>query len=674
MTSFEQKRSLKLKLAAFSVAIFAVLGCTSTKNQKNDQAGAASNPTTQTSSELDSDLGLDDPESADEGSAPGDNQVSDLPEEELDLEEGGADSQAATVDVLDLRYLSKSNGGTIVVRTSGRASYRIREIPEQRQVVLEIANAKLPARLKRPFITREFNQAVSAINAYQEAGSTTARFVVQLRSQDRLRVEQTGNEIFLAPESLAAADSIAMQPGVASGDTLPSDLAGGAAGSGNEFQASGSSNRPAPRDGLPLSGGSLDELNYSNMRFYGKPISIEVRDTDIADVINFISEQSGANLVLADGVTGKISLKLKQVPWDQALLLIMKSKQLGYIRQGNILRIAPLAQLQAETESARKVLEAQREAEPVRVRVVPVSYANVTQLATQVKEFLSNNRGKVVADVRTSSLIITDIIENIERATNLVRALDVPPLQVQIEAKVIEASENFSRNLGINWSILGGQIPAGGDAIFEPNLRITPGTVDPGGLNLGLRVGRFDALGDLSATLGLFELNQEIKIVSAPRIVTMNNEKATISQVQQVPFQTATQQGNVLVNTVQTKDVKLALDVTPQITSDSDVIMTVTINRDLLGASPAGVNAPTVNTRQASTKVMVQNGQTAVIGGIYQNDETSATSAVPWISRVPILGWLFKSRNTSQIKNELLLFLTPRILNASEGTVKSGEL
>ena len=311
---------------------------------------------------------------------------SDELDQDLAADELSSDTPAGAAEVTDLRYVSGRNGGTIVVRTSAKTAYRLREEPGQKQYVLELANANLPARLRRPYITQEFNQAISAINAYQEGG-TTARIVVQMRNEDRLRVEQRGNEIFVAPESSSSGDSIAVSAAEIDENT---GVATSGAGS-------------APRDGLPLSGASMEDLNSGGSRFYGKPISIEVRDTAVRDVITFIAEQSGANLVVSDEVTGDVTLKLKQVPWDQALLLIMKAKQLGYVRQGNVLRIASLDVLQKETESARKVVEAQKAAQPLRVRVIPVSYAKVDDLTKQVQEFLTPQRGKVVGDVRTSS-------------------------------------------------------------------------------------------------------------------------------------------------------------------------------------------------------------------------------------------------------------------------------
>lgn len=598
----------------------------------------------------------------DEMADSGDGVDPDLAEDELGA---GGDAQtdaprAASVEVMDLRYLSAQHGGTVVIRTTGKASYRVREAPELKQVVIEVANANLPDRLKRPYITREFNQSISAINAYQDPGASTARFVVQLRENERLVVEQRGGEIFIAPESEANGESIAV-------NSADGGSEGGGENSGSRSYGAG------VRDGLPMTGATLDELNYSSLRFYGKPISIEVSETNVRDVISFIADVSGANLVVADEVKGNVTLKLKQVPWDHALLLVMKAKQLGYVRQGNVLRIAPLDILQQETDNARKVVDAQRAAEPLRVRVVPVSYGKVDTLATQVKEFLST-RGKVVADVRTSSLVVTDIVENVERVTNLIRALDIPPLQVQIEAKVIEAREGFTREIGVRWGSGGGSAGLGGDLSLTPTIGVGPASVANNGSTIGLSLGTLDVLGNLDAQLGMFELEDQAKVISAPRVVTVNNETATINQTTRLPTTTTTIANGVTQTTVNFQDVKLALEVTPQITADSDVIMAVNIKREFPGERLEGGSERPINSREAKTKVMVLNGQTAVIGGIYQSDASERDAGVPWLRKIPILGWLFRQHSRTTEKNELLLFLTPRILNSSEGTVKSEEI
>ena len=556
------------------------------------------------------------------------------------------------VEITNVKYNSEKNGGTLSIETSAPATFRKREGTNPSQIVIEVANAKIPARLLRPLVTKDFRQSIASVYVYQDKASGTARFVVQMRDKSAANVKQDGKTILVASQSISD-DSKTEAEG--------QDQSGvGGEGGFKTFSTKG------PVDP------KKQQASDDTLKYYGKPINIEVRDTPVIDVLNFISEQSGANLLINNEVKGQITLKLKQIPWDQALLLVMKSQQLGYVREGSVLRIAPLDSLKAESDKAAKVLESQHDAEPLKVKIIPVSYAKVEELTTQLASFLSK-RGKVVADKRTSSVVITDIVENLERASNLVKALDTPPFQVLIEGKVIEAGQNFTSNIGIQWGLTGGQLTSGAQTL-SPNLNITPSSaLGTQGASLGLTYGTFDALGSLNAQLQLFESEQLIRVVSSPRVVTVNNETANISQTVNIPVQTTTiTAGSAPVITYTFQPIELALKVTPQITAESDVIMQIDLKREFQANVALGAAPPSINKRQAQTKVMVRNGQTAVIGGIYQSDNTVDESGVPYLRSLPVVGWLFKNKARQETKNELLLFLTPRILN-SEQMAKTGE-
>lgn len=548
------------------------------------------------------------------------------------------------IDITNIRYLA-DQGGRVVIDTNAPATYRTREVANQNQMVIEIANARLPAKLKRPFITKDFKQPIASINAYQDNGSTTARVVVQFREPTTADVAQEGGRLTL----------------VASGS---SSMGGGA---DQVAESEDSEGMTVSAKTSSKSSKAID--NFDDDRFYGKPINIEVRETNIRDVFTLIAEQSGANIVVSDDVKGNVTIKLRQIPWDQALSIIMKTKSLGYVRQGSVLRIAPIDQLQKETDDLKKIQDAQKLALPLRVKVIPVNYAKVTDLANQVKDFLST-RGKVVADSRTSSLIITDITENLDRTTNLVKALDVPPQQVLIEGKVVEATDNLAKSLGINWNLSGDTYYKNGAAI-SPNLNITPGALPTTGLGLNISAGTMKYLGDLSASLGLAEAHAQAKVLSSPRVVTLNNEQANIKQVTQIVIQKESINNGVQSFTPEYKSVELSLEVTPQVTANTDVLLQISLKREFAAAADAG-QAPPIESREAKTKVLVPSGQTAVVGGIYQNDETSSDNGVPVIKDVPVVGWLFKNKSSTNIKRELLLFLTPRILSRNKTPARNG--
>ncbi len=590
-------------------------------------------------------------------------------------------STSSIAQIKNIRYKANDNGGTIVIDADQPLTYQTRLNSDTNQFVIEIPNAKLPDKLKRPFNTKDMSGGVGAIDAYQNKGSTTARVVVQLRAGvPEPTLQNEGNSLLVVqsggPSSSESIASSSASPEI--GSVPPPEVPGEATphaettAAAHGTHASTETTVVSTGENKILSSASLEEFMAGNTQFYGKAISLEVSDMDVREVFKLIGEESGINLVLADEVKGTISLKLREVPWDQALIVIMKARRLGYTRSGSIIRIAPIADIKTEEDDALKMIASRKSQVPLKVRVLPVSYAKIDQIEGQITKFLSE-RGKVVGDVRTSSLIISDHDENIERITKLVAAIDVPPPQVLIEGKIVEASDQFQRQIGINWSA------TGQDArLFNSNkirgrstIGVTPTAIGTGIASSGtltFQLGTIDVLGDLAATLSLYEQQSSLKVLSSPRIVTLHNEPAEINQSVEIPLLKETQNaGGGSTRTVEFKPVTLKLGVTPQITNDASVIMLIDVKRDFVGAIvDQATQARPINTRSAKTKVMVRNSQTAVIGGIYQSDQTVAEAKVPWVGDIPILGWLFKNRNNDSSKNELLIFLTPRILGQAD--------
>jgi type IV pilus assembly protein PilQ len=559
-----------------------------------------------------------------------------------------AEEKAQIAQIKNIKYRANDNGGTVVVEADAPLTFETRMNASNNQFVIEIPNSKLPAKLKRPFNTKDMKGGIGAIDTYQNRGSTTTRVVVQLRDGAAEPVVQSeGNSLLIVGSG--ATQSVAQK---------------------SEATASG----PADDndEAKILSSATLEEFLAGNIQFYGKKISLETSDMDIRDAIKFISEESGVNLVLSEEVKGTVSVKLRQVPWDQALVVIMRSKKLGYTRSGNVLRIASLTDIKAEEDETVKMATAKKALVPLKVRIVPVSYAKIDDLVTQVKVFLSD-RGKVMGDNRTSSLVISDVEENLDRAIKLVNSIDIPPHQVLIEGKVVEATDQFQRDVGIKWGGDGTQFDTGisgykgRQVVGRASTDISPGLPSSKSFGLNFQLGTLDILGDLTASLQLYEQKNMAKVLSSPRIVTLHNEPAEINQTTEVPLIQSTVSNGVETKTASFKPVKLKLSVTPQITNDGSVIMTVDVNRDFLsGVADATTGARPVNSRAAKTKVLVKNGQTAVIGGIYQSDQGVGETKVPWIGDIPIIGWLFKNQSRSEQRNELLIFITPRILGQTD--------
>ncbi len=540
-------------------------------------------------------------------------------------------------EVTNIEYLATQGTGTLVIETAQPVTYRTRRNPAENQVVLELPGVQLPKKFERPYITRDFQQDIANVTAYYDPPTGETRVVVQLAADARFNVEAQGSRIVLTPGETALGTSSRTAEAMPQEDTRES-----------AFGPQSSSEDMANHMG--------DVLNFK-----GKPINIEVDDGEVRDVLRMIAEQAGINLIVDEMVQGKISLKLREVPWDQALALILKTKQFGFARQGSVLRITTQDRLAEEQAKQRRLLDERVLGEPIRVRVVTVSYAQVEELKDKVESVLSQ-RGKVVVDPRTASLVISDVEEYLERADRLVKSLDVVPRQVLIEGKVVEARETFSREIGVNFSLAGTSFESG-NVGFNLNTRNSPAAsgIFADGLGMDLTAGTFENIGDLNAFLGLREKEEKINVISSPRVVTLNNKEAEITQKTQIPIVTV-QPGTPPTYTTEFKDIQLLLKVLPQITFEGNVILDVNVLREFPDARTVGGQDMAINSRSATTSVLVPNGQTAVIGGIYQSDIVESETGIPFLKDIPLLGNLFKHRGREHSKNELLIFLTPRIL------------
>jgi type IV pilus assembly protein PilQ len=429
-------------------------------------------------------------------------------------------------------------------------------------------------------------------------------------------------------------------------------------------------------------------------RYSGRRIDLDFKDADIHNILRLLSEVGNVNVVTADDVSGAVTIKMRAVPWDQALDVILTAKGLGMVRRGNLIRVAPQTVLEKERELAI-AREKQRVAlAPLETRLVPVSYAGANSLQPRVNDLLSE-RGKVAVDERTNILVVRDIPENLDNIEELVRSLDTQTPQVLIEARIVEAGTSFTSAFGIQWggdvvmssatgnptglvfpsdvAIAGGSTdgstPTAGLSPFggavNPNFVVNfPAPVGAGrGGSIGLSMGSLAGTVNLSLRLSAFETTGTVRIVSAPRVLTLDNHSATISQGTSIPYSQVGAQG------VQTtfREALLSLDVTPHVTNDGAVSMEVKVNRNEPDFNQRSARGdPTILKRQAQTTLLVQDGHTAVIGGIYTRNSGSGFDNVPLFGDIPILGALFHYTTKRDARSELLIFLTPRIVNRGE--------
>jgi len=435
---------------------------------------------------------------------------------------------------------------------------------------------------------------------------------------------------------------------------------------------------PSPENGTPEPSG----------RYTGKRISLDFQDADISSVLRLIADVSGLNMVVGETVKAKVTLKLLNVPWDQALELILKLNQLGQLREGNILWIDTLGNIAKQQEDILKARDATFKTQPLVTRIVYLNYADAAKTVDVAKSSLSP-RGEIKTDVRTNSLIVRDIEENVGKIANIVRELDRRTPQVQIEARIVQASKSFARGLGVNWGIFGpiiaqgskqvigispGVVPnqlatvttnAAGQEVFTipttflVNLPATATGVSIPTSAIGLAIGRFFGTSSvLDLRLSAGESLGMSKTISAPKIITLDNKSAKIEQGSQVPFQTTSLQGTQTTFV----DATLTLSVTPHVIPHANTVrLEIKTTKNAVGASVSSAG-PTIDKREASSEILLQDGETAVLGGIFEEARIDNTQGIPWFNRIPFLGWLFKNEGISNVTTELLIFVTPTIL------------
>jgi type IV pilus assembly protein PilQ len=408
------------------------------------------------------------------------------------------------------------------------------------------------------------------------------------------------------------------------------------------------------------------ELENQAEVWTGEPITLTLKDADVKDVLKTFSVLTDLNIVLDPGVSGSVTVELRQVPWDQALDLILKINNLDYVLENNVLRVAPTTKLAAEKAGKVRLEEEREKAKPLSTYLKPLSYAKADYVATLLKgdSYLLSSRGSVTIDQRTNTLIIRDVADRVEGILRLIDSLDLPTPQVVIEGRIVETTKQFSRNIGVSWGFSSIMDPQHGNdtGLKFPNSITTEGDVRlPSGQQV-LALTFADILNTFNLDFMLTAAEQEgfARIVSTPRVTTQNLQKASIRSGLQIPVQTV---ANNTV-TVQYVDATLRLEVTPQITAEGTVNLDINIKKQRPApefAVQGGQNAP-IFTRDAETQLLVRDGGTTVIGGIYELTEASGENRVPGLHNIPVVGWLFKNKTTRQDHDELLIFITPRIV------------
>ncbi len=444
-----------------------------------------------------------------------------------------------------------------------------------------------------------------------------------------------------------------------------------------------------------VAGDEKGEVQDTKKTYKGKRISMDFKDANIHNILRLISDVAKINIITSDDVKGNVTVTLRNVPWDQALEVILKTKGLGMKKTGNIIRVAPLEVFQKEAEAEMAKKKALDALEPLKVRLIPVNYGYAKDIVAQAKDVLSD-RGTINIDERTNVIIIKDRLENIIKAEGLIRSLDTQTPQVLIEARIVEANTSFVRDIGIQW---------GGNMVFAPmygnptglafpnvvginggaddarTMNQLSGVQNPAGFAvnmpapvgagaggaIGFILGNASGSANLNLRLSALENTGHVKILSAPRVTTLDNKEAKISSGVSIPISQVSAAGVMTVFI----DAKLELAVTPHVTQDGSIMLKIVTTKNEPDFSRTGAQGdPTILKKEAFTQVLVKDGDTTVIGGIYTRRQSEEYAKVPLLSNIPVLGWLFKKKKSSDERTELLIFITPRIVNRAEAIMQ----
>jgi type IV pilus assembly protein PilQ len=535
------------------------------------------------------------------------------------------DAAPALRDV-DFRRGAEGEGRVVVRLASAATEVNLSELGGK--IRLTMPELTVPERLRRRLDVTDFATPVQRIDTFIEGGSA----VIEIRPE--------GDYDYIAYQS------------------------------GNEFTVS------VER----ISEEEAETRREEKFPYSGDKLSLNFQDIEVRSVLQLIADFTGLNLVASDTVGGSITLRLQNVPWDQALDLILKTKGLDKRQIGNVLLVAPADEIAARERLELETTKQIAELAPVRLDIIQVNYAKAAEVVAlvQADQELISGRGFISSDARTNTISVRETIEKLDEIRRLVSTWDVPVRQVSIEARIVRAQTNVAESLGVRWggaaynvsgnnviSVGGSQSAAeearnaatgGSGAITFPGaLAVDLGVSGDGASSFAIGFGSDNFLVDLE--LSALESDGKAEIVSQPRVVTADRQTASIKSGQEIPYQEATSSG---ATSTEFKEAVLSLEVTPQITPDDKIIMDLEVNQDSRGEdTDAG---PAINTNSVTTQVLVANGETIVLGGIFESTNTETTTKTPFLGDIPYLGRLFKRTQSTELRSELLIFITPKII------------
>jgi type IV pilus assembly protein PilQ len=596
-------------------------------------------------------------------------------------------------------FKSTRTGPTLVLGVDGDPRYEVSA--GKNQWIMTISNATLPKDLERRMDVTAFESRVSMVSAFATPDGLV-KIIAELArpvgqevqvADGRLSWTFSGqtSESFMAGNAVTPATQRETPPARMVARALPTAPPPNFAPA--FAPAVAASPMGSATAGTIVAGTGENQREYlkpamvpKKKKYRGKRINLTVKDAEIHNVLTFLAREGKVNVVTSENVSGKVTFHLEDVPWDLALDTVLKAKGLDYVIEQGIYRVAPIDAIRKEYEAQVDKQKKVQELKPVIVRLLPVNYSEGDEMVTRLQTVLSP-KGSVSIDSRTNTLIIKDTEDYLEAAEDLVRRLDQQTAQILIEARIVEARTTFTEDIGIQWGgkfamasaygnetglafpssigLAGGATPAGntgGLSVANPNWAVNlPAAVGQGaGGAIGLQLGSIGGAGNLTLRLSAAESTGDVKIISSPRISTLDNRKARIQQGVSIPISVVSAAG---VNT-QFFSADLSLDVTPHVTRDGHIKLKLDITKNEPDFGNTGANGnPTIQKKEAHTELMIRDGDTTVIGGIYTRTTSKSYKKIPLLGDIPILGWLFKSRSQQDNRSELLIFITPKVVN-----------
>ena len=601
-------------------------------------------------------------------------------------------SLAKIADIEGIKFTQTPESSRVIISADSPLEYEVKRL-SQDKVAIDLAGASIPKKLQRSLDTSEFNSPISLISSYQlkKGPESVVRVLISLSKETEYKASYEDGSIYFDFERDAGQDSVIEDDDMTvevvravaslpSPPVLEQTIEPLSVAASSEIKAE----LPAIEPGEIASSGFSQKkgttLGVEEQGYTGQRISLDYKDADISNVLRLFAEVSGFNVIAADDVKGSVTVKLHDVPWDQAFDIVLDAKGLGMVRKGNVIRIAPAEKLKKEEEDALAANAVKEKLVDLTSEIIPVSHAPVAEMANKIEK-IKTDRGSITVDERSSLLIIRDVPRVIKEARLLITKLDKPTPQVLIEARIVEVDVNHQKDLGVQWgggytadaahgnalnygfpnSMQTGIGAGGGWALNAPNAGATGTGLGGGeaGGTIGLSFGSIDNTLSLDLKLSALESKGVSKIISRPRIVTINKQEAKIQQGLSIPFVTTSAEGTK----TEFIDASLELTVTPEVKQDKSIILSIKVSKNEPDFARAAAGSPSISKKEAKTMVLIKDGDTTVIGGIFTQKEGESESGVPILKDIPLIGWLFRSTNKTNDKAELLIFITARIVN-----------